>query len=246
MICPAGSACPSGAMLPTICLPGTFSDGAQGTCRSCSAGTFSSTSGSTACKDCRAGFYCPEGASTPLPCAAGRYGTHIGLQREEQCQITPPGFFSLIGSAEPQSCAVGTFASANGSASCESCPPGEVARTRGAIECSVLAGAWNLPAPVACFSRCAGRVCASTAMLSRALVHSRPGDRVWFGHVQPVFARVHDHQLHVVPRPHSDDTRRDRIYRRGQLRVQKRVLYGASIRVEGRQIVPRFLLLCVV
>ena len=75
MPAPPGSYVDSeGAIEATVCVAGGY----------CPEGSESPT-------DCPAGHYCTEGAAVPAPCPVGTYSETVGLAREEECLVCPPG-----------------------------------------------------------------------------------------------------------------------------------------------------------
>ncbi|XP_034024624.1 signal peptide, CUB and EGF-like domain-containing protein 3 [Thalassophryne amazonica] len=143
--CPPGHACPHGSAEPTVC----------------SAGSFQSSSGQSACDTCPPGFYCIEGSIFPSPCPTGSVGPSAGRTSLNDCSPCPagsfcnstgltepsgpcsPGHFCTLGSVEaaPVSqrygdvCTTGHFCP-QGSGSPQSCPAGSFLPEPGASSAS--------------------------------------------------------------------------------------------------------------
>ncbi|XP_053373919.1 uncharacterized protein LOC123532096 [Mercenaria mercenaria] len=104
--CTDGYYCENTYEYPTICPTGHFC--VNGLKSPCSAGTFTSNSGSAQCEQCTPGYYCPnlglstvtdvcwighycpEGAVVPSPCPNGYYQTDTG---KSDCIICPVNFY---------------------------------------------------------------------------------------------------------------------------------------------------------
>ena len=79
--CPAGSYCPYNYTSLTcppgsiLCPKGSFSNTKSSNCTLCPASTFTSSTGSTSCKQCPGGHFCPIGTSSwaRLNCGRGNY-----------------------------------------------------------------------------------------------------------------------------------------------------------------------------
>ena len=110
-VCSPGGWCGAGATQPTPCPPGSSnaasSSALASSCLPCAAGSYASSSGSTACAVCPPGGWCGAGATLPTPC--------------------PPGSSSAASSALASSClpcTAGTYASSSGFTACAACPAG--------------------------------------------------------------------------------------------------------------------------
>jgi hypothetical protein len=92
VLCPAGSFCPLSSVNATPCVAGTFSPSTGASaCSPCPAGSFTPSAGSRACEACPAGYVCPSlGAADPRIAPAGTCGV---------------GFYCPAGSSVPISCA---------------------------------------------------------------------------------------------------------------------------------------------
>ena len=144
VVCDLGVFCPVGSSVAIACSAGTYNDQKkQESCRKCEAGTFQAHEGATACDACTQGHFCMEGASAAIPCPAGTYGNGTDLKRTEHCLPVLPGFFSIIGSAEPEQCRPGTFASSYRNSVCHTCPQGKFTNSSGTTNCTICpAGFW--------------------------------------------------------------------------------------------------------
>ena len=112
-ICPAGSRCINGTIIPAQCSAGTWSAAGSATCSPCDAGRYGATSGLTSSQctaACPAGSGCPSGTSSPticptgtwsaagstcLPCNNGTYGNTTGLTSPScsgSCAFAPLGY----------------------------------------------------------------------------------------------------------------------------------------------------------
>jgi hypothetical protein len=111
-ICPAGSACASTRLNPTVCGAGTFSSAGQTACSTCSLGSYVPV-GQSSCVACPPGSACSSALSSPTPCLPGTYAT--GSQT--RCIFCPPGQVCPSLSSAPSNCTVGTY-SAGGQTSC--------------------------------------------------------------------------------------------------------------------------------
>ena len=109
-LCAAGHYCPEGsdksADPNNVCPAGTFTDyhnlTAARECSICPAGEacLNGTGGlQTPRLLCASGYFCPNGTEYPTqyPCAPGSYSNATNLQRQEDCELCPPGMFCLGG-----------------------------------------------------------------------------------------------------------------------------------------------------
>ena len=161
--CPTGYACAGGAARPVKC-HNENTVGGSATCTNCLAKTYPTESGLAAedfrivllhelldptkaiCKQCEPGFECPDGVSRQL-CPSGKYahsasspicypivaGFHrISASVAEPCQL---GHKCDGGSAPPDSCPVGRFASSRGANACNACPDGTFTELTGRPIC---------------------------------------------------------------------------------------------------------------
>ena len=113
-LCSAGHFCPEGsdksADPMNACPAGTFTDyhnlTVAGECSACPPGEAcpSGTGGVQIPRLlCAPGYFCPNGTMFPTqyPCAAGSYGNSTNLQRQDDCDLCPPGFYCLGGETAP-------------------------------------------------------------------------------------------------------------------------------------------------
>ena len=160
--CSTGYACAGGAARPVKC-HNENTVGGSATCTNCLAKTYPTESGLAAdlrivllhelldptkaiCKQCEPGFECPDGVSRQL-CPSGKYahsasspicypivaGFHrISASVAEPCQL---GHKCDGGSAPPDSCPVGRFASSRGANACNACPDGTFTELTGRPIC---------------------------------------------------------------------------------------------------------------
>lgn len=127
-----GYYCPEGALLPTECPNGKFSErgaGSEAGCTLCNAGYYCVREVTIAYKvKCPAGHYCPEGEMYPRPCPKGTSnpwekgdsvnkcqtcpaGTNCnkaGIARHEN-NLCPPGFYCPKKTFSPVACPSGTW-----------------------------------------------------------------------------------------------------------------------------------------
>lgn len=85
----------------------------------CPAGTYSSSTNSTACIQCPAGYYCPVASSVPLQCANGYYSSSGGVVN---CTICAAGN-SCLDKVNQIPCVSGQYSLA-GAIACTNCPRG--------------------------------------------------------------------------------------------------------------------------
>ena len=125
--CAAGHYCPEGTVLADDqrhqCPAGTYSDfhnlTASHQCTPCPAGQacLQGTGGiNNPPFPCAVGHYCPLKTARPdqYPCSAGSYTNQTNLQKQEDCEVCPKGYFCVAGQDQPSGlCNKGHF-----------CPPG--------------------------------------------------------------------------------------------------------------------------
>lgn len=59
---------------------------------------------------CQAGYYCPSGATSPNACPSGTYNPHDGMDGEDDCQISPAGYYAIEASTNfTGSCSAGYY-----------------------------------------------------------------------------------------------------------------------------------------
>ena len=131
-VCPAGSFCESGSVLPVSCPAGTLRSTSQARslsdCLSCNAGRYCAA-GSVVTGTCPLGFYCTVNATVPLPCPPGTFGAVTGLPAESSCTDCPAGRACLNASLSAPNaiCVPGYFCpqkSTSASPSSTLCPVG--------------------------------------------------------------------------------------------------------------------------
>lgn len=114
-----------------VCQPGSYK--ANGKCYTCAAGTYSTTTNATSCKQCAAGTAAPSGSTTCTSCLAGQYsGSGAGV-----CSTCSAGQYSSAGSSTCSTCSAGSYSSA-GSSTCTTCAAGKYS-SAGASSCSTCA-----------------------------------------------------------------------------------------------------------
>jgi len=139
--CEPGYECPGGDSQPSLCRPGTVSEGPRTSqCQECSAppnriGSYQLQGGSTSCIDCIAGHYCPKGATTPLPCKQGSYSNSTSLTSDSECNRADPGFHAPTGSTMQFMCAAGTYTKSRAQGVCSRCPAGKYQDDEGQTGC---------------------------------------------------------------------------------------------------------------
>ena len=93
-ICPVGRYCREGALNPSLCEEGTFSnETGQGSCFECPQRYTCPAKGIVNPTICPAGHYCAAGTNSPNgePCQPGTYSNVEGLAYEHECFPCPPG-----------------------------------------------------------------------------------------------------------------------------------------------------------
>lgn len=99
--CPRGFSCPSAGMsAPTVCDPGTISQGGSSTCIGCLEGfSTNAKSGQTACDACPVGTYCArDGCGECTSCGNGFTTSGPGADSPLLCQPAPTsGFMEVYG-----------------------------------------------------------------------------------------------------------------------------------------------------
>lgn len=149
-LCPAGSYCISGSILPTPCPLGQYSLAGSSRCIPCQQGYFSAVLGAaspSSCQACPSGSYASStGLSSCSRCSYGEFSDKIasimcekcpvGLYTQSEgsssfidCKPCPAGTFWSQGNCAP--CAPGTYNPNVGSmdsSTCLLCPPGHISR----------------------------------------------------------------------------------------------------------------------
>ena len=96
-VCTVGHYCPGGTTIPLPCPPGTYSNtSGLSACLSCPEGYYCLEGSSTyANTPCTTGYYCPEGTefSTQFPCQPGTYNNESGLKALTECLDCPGGWY---------------------------------------------------------------------------------------------------------------------------------------------------------
>ncbi|XP_071958404.1 uncharacterized protein [Antedon mediterranea] len=96
-VCPVGSYCPKGTVIPFECEAGTYTDSeGQSSCNSCLAGFYCPTNTSDPLDfPCPVGSYCPTGTTYPYeyPCPEGSYNGLEEQQNISSCDLCPPGMY---------------------------------------------------------------------------------------------------------------------------------------------------------
>lgn len=103
-VCPKGHYCPSGAVRPLVCEPGTYGPNeGLGTCRNCTAGQTCPTQAMNSTEPCPSGHYCPLGTSdNGTACPLGTYNPLPGQALSTACLPCPGGrFCGTIGLSAP-------------------------------------------------------------------------------------------------------------------------------------------------
>jgi hypothetical protein len=129
------------ANLYPYCAPGTYVDTASGTCKNCTAGTYSVIQGSVSCMTCAANTNASSGSSV-CPCNFGYTGPHGG-----PCVACDVGKYkNTIGSVACTSCESGKYQPDNATVACLSCPAETFQNATGATVCATCpAGFKALP-----------------------------------------------------------------------------------------------------
>ena len=136
-VCKPGSYCQKGALAPTECAAGTFSNATDQACNVCAPGTFQRFASQTACEVCKPGSYCRKGASAPTECAAGTFSNATNLSSAEKCEPCTAGFYCERGAIESIPCPMGKVGIGvlTAEAFCTTCP-GETTSLLGTTRCT--------------------------------------------------------------------------------------------------------------
>jgi hypothetical protein len=118
-----------------------FKSSAFSSCKPCSQGQFTPSTGSTTCSSCSAGTYAPIGGSASCTaCDAGTFSTAEGASA---CSLCTPGTFSgSSSSTRCSACSPGTYSETYAAQLCLACPAGTYApipptgATSGATNCT--------------------------------------------------------------------------------------------------------------
>ena len=123
-----------GATSPDACLGGQDETCAAGSymnlssCQLCDSGTYTSSTGATACTYCKTGSYpdATNGASSCSRCSAGAYSSSIHVTNSSACLPCGPGTYtSSTGATVCTACRAGSYPDATtGASSCSSCSVG--------------------------------------------------------------------------------------------------------------------------
>eukprot|EP00817_Percolomonadidae_sp_ATCC50343_P003418 CAMPEP_0117418838 /NCGR_PEP_ID=MMETSP0758-20121206/542_1 /TAXON_ID=63605 /ORGANISM="Percolomonas cosmopolitus, Strain AE-1 (ATCC 50343)" /LENGTH=4727 /DNA_ID=CAMNT_0005199587 /DNA_START=68 /DNA_END=14251 /DNA_ORIENTATION=+ len=96
-ICTQGHFCNEGAIQPSPCPAGTFSNTpGSSNCTACPKGKWCDV-GTTTPQPCPANFYCPLGVNAPITCPNGTYSTATGLSESKECVLCPASKFCING-----------------------------------------------------------------------------------------------------------------------------------------------------
>ena len=164
--CPKGFYCPTGASMPTVCDPGTYTITSNqvvaATCpvgffcanpgtvtpAACPPGKYSPTTGATDCTPCPVGKFCNAattdpitgltgGTITPTVCPIGQYQDQTG---QAACKPSTVGnFCPTTGMTTPTPCPVGSYCPTTGLSAPTPCPPGQY--------CPSMGGSTTTPCP---------------------------------------------------------------------------------------------------
>lgn len=112
-ICPTGSYCPNGTVIPVPCPPGTYSP-------------LSGNQDISDCIACDVGFFCLGGlAVVSGRCASGYHCSVAGQSRADPPLLAcSSGYYCPAGTTAPLTCPPGTYQSATAQSSCLACPAG--------------------------------------------------------------------------------------------------------------------------
>ena len=99
LVCPVGSECPLGSILPSLCSIGYYQDEVRkASCKLCWEGYVCGALGTISPTDrCPIGQYCPEGSFRGEYCSNGTYGQSIGLVSQNECTLCPAGSYCMHG-----------------------------------------------------------------------------------------------------------------------------------------------------
>ena len=135
--CRSGTFCPIGSASETLCSAGSINPiQGQQECTKCMPGKFQDDAGTTACRPCLTGYFCPLGSAAAIPCGEGTFSERTNLSHREQCEVSPAGFSSGIGSTVPAPCTAGSYTRVEGSGKCQTCPSGRYQPTLAATACT--------------------------------------------------------------------------------------------------------------
>lgn len=97
-ICLPGYACPSGSILPSPCIPGTYQNlTGQSLCLPCPPGYVCGSTATVQPVPCPLGYVCSVGTIiVNRPCLPGTYGPVTGLTNENDCFSCPGGEYCAI------------------------------------------------------------------------------------------------------------------------------------------------------
>ena len=119
----------------------------------CTAGSYASSTGLSACSTCGPGFFSLPNASACLNCAPGAYGPSAGLS---QCFTCGPGTFAnATGLSACVDCGLGQFSASNATSACTSCAAGTYGNGTRLVSClSCDAGTATTSAGLSACSAC--------------------------------------------------------------------------------------------
>ncbi|GMH73236.1 hypothetical protein TL16_g06129 [Triparma laevis f. inornata] len=178
--CAPGHYCPTSTPSPTSfdCPAGTYTSRTDlqnaSECTDCPPGSWCAGGQSAISGNCAAGHYCPTNTVSAIynPCQAGTFSPSTDNTDVNDCIETPPGYFSVAGSAAPDSCPVGFYTYQNMTQSfsnslsatypqCTTCPAGYYcpSATTTPIPCTV--GFYSAPSAGSCIACEPGHYCAS-------------------------------------------------------------------------------------
>ena len=133
-VCPAGSWCGTGQVLP--CAAGYIApQNDSAACQPCAGGEFQSQQGQTECEPCSPGSYCPRGSVASVSGPPETFTNATNASSEADCSTCPLGHSCLRGSAVPTPCQSGTYADMQGLEQCRRCPAGHKQPLENATSC---------------------------------------------------------------------------------------------------------------
>ncbi|KAL5256583.1 hypothetical protein ACHWQZ_G011732 [Mnemiopsis leidyi] len=132
-LCPAHMDLIGDVCVRRICTPGQKMN-LDGTCSTCTPGTYSDVDDADGCQLCPPGSYQSEKGQTEcLPCPSGS-AQH--LKGSTSCDTCKPGTYSKFEKSEQcKLCSPGSYQSEEGQTECKICPPGTSQHLKGSASC---------------------------------------------------------------------------------------------------------------
>jgi len=141
--------------------------GSSGSCASCNAGFYTSSSASSLCTSCTVGsFMSSTGSTSCSSCSAGSYCATTGLSAVTGACAT--GKYSAASATVCSSCLVGSYQASTGSTACTACPGGSYCAITGltAVTGACAAGFYSASSSTVCSSCPSGTYSSSASSSS--------------------------------------------------------------------------------